>query len=203
MVGGVLIASVLKSAQSLGLNVEWATTLLDQVNFSHLLLNLPDNKSTPGAGAILGLLLFATALRIEPTIFRRFRMSLIVWLSTAGVVITAFGTAGALYLIIWLIQGTPPMFINVLLFGVILAPTDPVAVIDMLAKSKVISQVRDVVAGEALLNDATSIIMFLVVLALLPNNTAYSDLGGSTYLWVTLFGYESRSDFLREPLLVL
>ena len=196
MVGGVLIASVLMSAQSLGLNVEWATTLLDQVNFSHLLLNLPDNKSTPGAGAILGLLLFATALRIEPTIFRRFRMSLIVWLSTAGVVITAFGTAGALYVIIWLIQGTPPMFINVLLFGVILAPTDPVAVIDMLAKSKVVSQVRDVVAGEALLNDATSIIMFLVVLALLPNNTAYSDLGGSTYFWVTLFGYEIAGGLL-------
>ena len=196
MVGGVLIASLLLIAQSLGLNVEWATNILDQVHFSHLLLNLPDHKSTPGAGAILGLLLFATALRIEPTIFRRFRMSIILWLSTAGVVITAFGTAAILYLIIWLIQGTPPAFINVLLFGVILAPTDPVAVIDMLAKSKVISQVRDIVAGEALLNDATSIIMFLVVLALLPNNVAYSDLGGSTYFWITLFGYEIAGGLL-------
>jgi CPA1 family monovalent cation:H+ antiporter len=189
MFGGLFIAAILLVPIP-WVGDGWARSLVSTFRLSELLLNIPDGSTTQGSGALLGLLLFATAIRIEPTIFARFRLALITWLSTAGVVMTAFGTAILLWLFIWMVEQQQPYFIYMLLFGAILAPTDPVAVMDMFKKAKVTTPVRDVIAGESLLNDASSIIMFLVVLALVPNNPRFYGGNESTLEWVKLFGLE-------------
>jgi CPA1 family monovalent cation:H+ antiporter len=190
MLGGLLLAAIVLSPPNPSPENEWAKSLLETFNLSDLLLSIPIADATPGSGSLLGLLLFATALRVEPSIFMRFRLTLITWLSTAGVIITAFGVAFLLWLLIWMFEQERPYFIYMLLFGAILAPTDPVAVMDMFKKAKVATPVRDVIAGEALVNDASSIIMFLVVLALIPNNVRFDAMNSSSLDWMKMFALE-------------
>ena len=190
MLGGLFIAAIVLLPPNPSPDDSWARTLVGTFNLSVLLLSLPDSEASQGTGSLLGLLLFATAIRVEPSMFSRLRITLITWLSTAGVIITAFGTAFLLWLFIWITEQQQPYFIYMLLFGAILAPTDPVAVMDMFNKANVATPIRDVIGGESLVNDATSIIMFLVVLALIPNNARHDMMNESVMAWLGMFGLE-------------
>lgn len=182
MFGGIIISiTLLVTDGFFGIISDEATlNVITEIRFSDLLIASPFADRAEGSGALLGLLLFATALRIEPTIFTRFRIGSVIWLASGGVIITALGTAVLLMLVIWAFTGTMPDFRYMLLFGAILAPTDPVAVIDILSKANVNTRVRDLIGGEALINDASSIILFLLVIAFLPGSS--SDL--TTAGWV-------------------
>ena len=193
MFGGLAIALAMLLSDEFfrEFNGGWFKNLVKEIDFGALLINMPAATSEPGSGCLLGLLLFATAIRIEPTIFKRVRISLIVWLSTGGVLLTAFGTALLLTVTISLVQGTDVPFIYMLLFGAILAPTDPVAIMDLLKKAGVSGTIRDVIGGEALFNDAASIVLFLLVVGVLTGNVKDTSMAHV----ITVFALEVGSGF--------
>ena len=169
MLAGVLVSGGILWANRMGvIDDTWAIKLVQNLHLESLLLTGTGSQSS-GQGILLGLLLFAAAVQIEPASMAR-RLGLIIWLATIGVVLTAVGLALGFHVLLWFAD-RPSFILHLLLFGVILAPTDPVAVLSLLRRTSVPGRVREVVTGEALFNDGASIILFLFLLALITGQT--------------------------------
>lgn len=115
-------------------------------------------------GAMLNFLLFAGGIHININDLKeQFRPVLIF--STAGVVISTFVVGfGMFYLLPFL--GIQLPFIFCLLFGALISPTDPVAVLSILKQANVSKSLETKVAGESLFNDGMAVVVFTVVLQL-------------------------------------
>jgi CPA1 family monovalent cation:H+ antiporter len=164
LIAGLLIAGGTMWAHALGwVDDDGAIELVRALHFDALLVASTGSGSS-GQGILLGLLLFAAALQLEPAGMSK-RVGFIIWLATIGVVLTAVGTAFGFQLILQ-VGGYQTTFINLLIFGAILAPTDPVAALSLLRRTSAPVRVREVITGEALFNDGISIIFFLLLLAI-------------------------------------
>ena len=164
LIAGLLIAGGTMWAHALGwVDDAGAIELVRALHFDTLLV-AGSGSGSAGQGILLGLLLFAAALQLEPAGMSK-RLGFIIWLATIGVVLTALGTAFGFQLILH-IGGYPTKFLNLLIFGAILAPTDPVAALSLLRRTSAPVRVREVITGEALFNDGISIIFFLLLLAI-------------------------------------
>jgi len=169
MLAGVCVAAFTLAASALGwVDGNQAKDLVNSLHFDTLLL-AGHGTNAAGQGILLGILLFAAALQIEPTAVTK-RFGLIIWLATIGVVLTAIGTAAGFQLLLWL-DGGGVDFVLLILFGAILAPTDPVAALSLLRQTSAPGRVREVIAGESLFNDGISIVLFLFLLAVITGNT--------------------------------
>ena len=109
--------------------------------------------------ALLPPLLFEAAFYIHWEQLRR-DFSVIVLLATLGVLLSACVTAtGMHYLMHW-------QWIAALVFGVLIAATDPVSVIATFKEAKVHGRLLVLIEAESLLNDGTAAVAFGVVVAL-------------------------------------
>lgn len=115
-------------------------------------------------GAMLNFLLFAGGIHINlDDLKEQFRP--VVIFSTAGVLISTFVVGfGMFYLLPFL--GIHLPFIYCLLFGALISPTDPVAVLSILKQANVSKSLETKVAGESLFNDGMAVVIFSVVLQL-------------------------------------
>lgn len=115
-------------------------------------------------GAMLNFLLFAGGIHINlDDLKEQFRPVLIF--STVGVLISTFVVGlGMFYLLPFL--GIHLPFIYCLLFGALISPTDPVAVLSILKQANVSKSLETKVAGESLFNDGMAVVIFSVVLQL-------------------------------------
>ena len=112
------------------------------------------------AGALLegmlGFLLFAGALHVDFSALRDQKWT-VSSLATIGVLISTGIVAFGFH---WL-AGVP--FIIALVFGALIAPTDPVAVLGLLRAVKVPHSLETKIAGESLFNDGVAYVVFLIV----------------------------------------
>jgi Na+:H+ antiporter len=121
------------------------------IDFSQVLLH-----------GMLAFLLFAGALHVDlrGLLDQVFPVAV---LSTVGVVVATF-VAGTLF---WLVAGWlwgSLSFIYGLLFGALIAPTDPIAVLGIMKKSGVPKPLETVFSGESLFNDGVGVVVFLTIL---------------------------------------
>ncbi|PWN68530.1 sodium:proton antiporter [Chryseobacterium phosphatilyticum] len=115
-------------------------------------------------GAMLNFLLFAGGIHININDLKE-QLRPVVIFSTAGVVISTFVVGfGMFYLLPYL--GIKLPFIYCLVFGALISPTDPVAVLSVLKQAKVSKSLETKVAGESLFNDGMAVVVFTVVLQL-------------------------------------
>jgi len=112
---------------------------------------------------MLSFLLFAGALHVDWSEMRRGRWPILV-LSTIGVLLSTLivGT-GFLALTHVLGLNVPPIWC--FLFGALISPTDPVAVMGVLKRAAVPPTLQATVAGESLFNDGVGVVVFTIVLA--------------------------------------
>ena len=103
-------------------------------------------------------LVFDAAFHLNFTELRR-NLTTILVLAVPGVIITTLIVGGLLTL------GTPLSLPVALVFGALIAATDPVAVVALFRLSGVPKQLSVLVEGESLLNDGTALVLFNLMLA--------------------------------------
>jgi CPA1 family monovalent cation:H+ antiporter len=128
---------------------------------------------------MLGLLLFAGALHVKLGDLRE-QAWVVALMATMGVALSCL-VAG--YGFFWL-TGVP--LLVALVFGAIISPTDPVAVLGVLKKAGLRKSLETKIAGESLFNDGVGyvVFLFLVGLAFPTGDSHGSGLQGALQLFV-------------------
>lgn len=115
-------------------------------------------------GTMLNFLLFAGGIHINIKDLRE-QFGPVLMFSTVGVIISTFAVAIGVYYLLPYVGISMP-FIYCLVFGALISPTDPVAVLSVLKQAKVSNALKTKVAGESLFNDGMAVVVFTVVLQL-------------------------------------
>jgi CPA1 family monovalent cation:H+ antiporter len=133
---------------------QWAAHLMQRIDFETLILH-----------GMLPLLLFAGAFLLDLDSLARetFTVSL---LSIAGTTICFLLVAVSMH---WLSAGHLP-WIECFIFGALISPTDPIAVLEMLRRVGVSRRIEAQLAGESLFNDGIGAVLFLTMLAIARGN---------------------------------
>lgn len=135
---------------------ETVSQLTKEFDFSLVLINV-----------MLPFLLFAGAISINLKDLLEDKLTIIL-LASFGVFFSTFVVGSGLF---WIIQ--QPLFglneiglsfVDCLLFGALIAPTDPIAVLALLKNMNLSSKTKTVIAGESLFNDGIGVVIFLTLL---------------------------------------
>jgi CPA1 family monovalent cation:H+ antiporter len=155
---------------TIALGVSLSVVVLEQLGISkplteeHRLLESIDFTEVLMQG-MLSFLLFAGALHVELNQLRR-----VAWqVGALAVVGTALSTLiigyGSWYLLSTLGIELPLGYC--LLFGALISPTDPIAVLSVLKSARVPATVEATIAGESLVNDGVGVVLFALLLEMM------------------------------------
>ena len=127
--------------------------LIRSIDFSELLMQ-----------GMLSLLLFAGALHVDVASLRNYRwqVGLLAFVGTAASTVVV---GVALWFVIDLV-GLPVPLLECLLFGALISPTDPIAVIGILKSGGAPRNLEVVIAGESLFNDGVGVVIFSLLLGM-------------------------------------
>ncbi|PIW59424.1 sodium:proton antiporter [Shewanella sp. CG12_big_fil_rev_8_21_14_0_65_47_15] len=123
---------------------------LKKLDFQALLLN-----------GMLGFLLFAGALQIRLSILKHQKWEILI-LACVSTLLSTFIIGGLLF---WVAPqlGLPLALTHCLLFGALISPTDPIAVLAILKKMGAPEDIAIQVEGESLFNDGIGLVVFVVL----------------------------------------
>lgn len=138
--------------------IQDAAALVTSIDFGDVLLH-----------GMLAFLLFAGALHVNLDDLKNARWPVAV-LSTVGVLLATFITGGLFWLVAgWLGFNLP--FVYALLFGALIAPTDPIAVMGIIKKVGAPKALETKIAGESLFNDGMAVVVFLTILGIVTGKS--------------------------------
>lgn len=120
------------------------------LDFENLLMN-----------RLLGFLLFAGAIHINSADLRKERLP-VMSLATAGILISTFLVGSLTYLLLDAFD-IEVNYIYCLLFGSLISPTDPIAVLGILKRAKIPYSLELKIAGESLFNDGVAVVVFIIL----------------------------------------
>jgi CPA1 family monovalent cation:H+ antiporter len=129
----------------------WAIHSLVRVDYEGFILH-----------GLLSLLLFAGAFLLDLDYLSREKLT-VGMLAGLGTVLST-GVVGAAMYIAAPLAGQHPSFIQCLLFGTLISPTDPIAVLEMLRRVAAPGYLQAQLAGESLFNDGVGAVLFLTIL---------------------------------------
>ena len=131
--------------------------LLSSIDFSELLMQ-----------GMLSVLLFAGALHIDLSELRAFRWQVSL-LAVVGTTISTLVVGFALFYLLSFTHVSLSL-IHCLIFGALISPTDPIAVMGILRTAGAPKNTELVIAGESVFNDGVGVVLFSVLLATLVND---------------------------------
>ncbi|HEY4195514.1 MAG TPA: sodium:proton antiporter [Mucilaginibacter sp.] len=179
-----LISSILLATLgSRSLLSDKAVQLASSVDFHDVLMNF-----------MLSFLLFAGAIHIDAVKLRKERWPVLL-LATLGILISTFFVGGTVYYL-FLLFHLPVPFIYCLLFGSLISPTDPIAVLSILKQQKIPESLELKISGESLFNDGVAVVIFITIAEVARS-------GGDFSLWNTgkLFFQEAAGGLIFGGLL--
>ena len=127
--------------------------LLRQVDLRYLVLDV-----------LLGFLLFAGALHVNLDDLLDRRLAITSFATASLLVSTLLVGTATFYLLRAL--GIPIGYLHCLLFGALISPTDPVAVLGVMRRAGAPRSLEAKVIGESLFNDGLGVVIFLTLLGL-------------------------------------
>jgi len=165
---------------------------------------------------MLSFLLFAGALHVDWHDMKRGGWPIII-LSTVGVLLSTV-LIGAGFRLVADLLGLEVPLVWCLVFGALISPTDPVAVMGVLQRAKVSPTLEATVAGESLFNDGVGVVVFTIILATALGTEPFSaghaahlflvEAGGGVLLglatgWIGYRAMRSIDDYKLEVLISL
>jgi monovalent cation:H+ antiporter, CPA1 family len=178
---GVMFVSILLSVFILVTGKAFPTAfnfirdLTSSIDFTKTLLDI-----------MLAFLLFASAFHFEYKKLKEQRRPVLI-LSTIGVVGSTV-IFGFLLDITTTLLGIDLPLVYCFLFGALISPTDPVAVLSVLKKSRIPASLETIISGESLLNDGVGLILFVTIGEVAAQEASFS-LGHALHLFaVEVFG---------------
>jgi CPA1 family monovalent cation:H+ antiporter len=132
---------------------EKVTGVLRQIDFNETLMH-----------GMLSFLLFAGALHSDFSAFKSMRLTIGV-MAVLGTLISTFVIGAGMWFLLGLFDFEFP-FIWALVFGALISPTDPVAVLSIFKTVKVPDTLQAKMAGESLFNDGVGVVLFTVIVAI-------------------------------------
>jgi len=154
---GLMLIALISSALVLLVGIlfpgiaQGAEHIIEEFEFKEVLLDI-----------MLNFLLFAGALSMDLNTMIEEKVPIII-LAVFGTLISTF-VVGALVFYIFPLMGIEMDFIYCLLFGALISPTDPIAVLALLKKFNLSKNLEIKVAGESLFNDGVGVVVFLTIL---------------------------------------
>ena len=139
----------------------FAESIVAQIDFEDVLLDV-----------MLSYLLFAGALHVDLSDLSKQKWA-IALMATIGVVLSTFLIGTAAYYLLPAF-GFETQYIYCLLFGALISPTDPVAVLGILKKAGVGKSLKTKITGESLFNDGVGVVVFLALLGIATGEHEFS-----------------------------
>jgi len=209
---GLMLITILFTLGVFGLSYFDATLLnaeryiISQIDFRSVLLDI-----------MLSFLLFAGALHTNFEQLKVQRWPVLVF-ATLGVLVSTFLVGIVMFYALQL-TGLEVNFIYCLLFGALISPTDPIAVLGILKKANVPKKLEVKIVGESLFNDGVGVVIFLTIFQIAnsgPGNVSVADvaklfglevLGGIAFGaflgWITYRLLKSIDDYDIEVIITL
>ncbi len=155
MLISLIISASLIIAGKLGMEnlFVYAEAILRGIDFHQTLMN-----------GMLSFLLFAGALHVNLKDLAQQKW-LVLFLATFGVVVSTFLVGGLTWLVLSAFE-LHVSYIYCLLFGALISPTDPIAVMGILKQAGAPKSLEIKIAGESLFNDGVGVVIFVVLLGI-------------------------------------
>ncbi|HEX9650833.1 MAG TPA: sodium:proton antiporter [Cyclobacteriaceae bacterium] len=154
-----------------------AQDLMTKYNFSEVLFKV-----------MLSFLLFAGAIEMDLRKLKEEKWVIGI-LAVFGTLISTFVVGYAMYFLLPLVNIQLEL-IHCLLFGALISPTDPIAVLAMIKKSHVSKNLESQIAGESLFNDGIGVVIFLTILSIAFPRGGLAEAQISAMHVAELFGVE-------------
>lgn len=144
-------------------------SLVESIDFSELLMQ-----------GMLSLLLFAGALHVDLSQLRIYRWQ-VASLAAIGTTLSTLFIGFGLWALLSLTDLGMPL-VYCLVFGALISPTDPIAVMGILKSAGAPGSVELVISGESLFNDGVSVVLFSLILAMIASGEGPSVAGAAQLL---------------------
>jgi CPA1 family monovalent cation:H+ antiporter len=209
---GLMLITIVFTLAVFGLSYFDATLLnaekyiITQIDFRSVLLDI-----------MLSFLLFAGALHTNFEQLKVQRWPVLVF-ATLGVLASTFLVGIVMFYVLQL-TGLEVNFIYCLLFGALISPTDPIAVLGILKKANVPKKLEVKIVGESLFNDGVGVVIFLTIFQIAasgPGNIGVADVAklfgleviggillGAFLGWITYRLLKSIDDYDIEVIITL
>jgi len=148
-----------------------ATELVHDAHFDQTLMQ-----------GMLGLLLFAGALHVNLNDLAQQKWVIAV-LATVGVITSTFLVGGLTYMAMKPLGIELPLMIC-LLFGALISPTDPIAVLGILKTLGAPKTLETKITGESLFNDGVGVVVFLAMIGIAGLDPGHADMDAPTVAWL-------------------
>ena len=161
---GMMAASLVLSLALIGLDLTGVTrglrqyeeSLLHSIDFSNVLMQ-----------GMLSMLLFAGALHVDLKQLKAYRWP-VAALAVLGTMLSTLAVGFGMWVVLPLMNLHLPL-IYCLLFGALISPTDPIAVMGILKSAHAPKELELVIAGESLFNDGVGVVIFSLLLGMLAS----------------------------------
>lgn len=169
---GLLMISLVSSLVMMF--IHWAFPGLEMyAQLQETLSNIDFNRAL--MHGMLGFLLFAGALHVDLEYFVKRKLT-IGSLATLGLLMSTF-LVGYLSYLLFGFLGFEANFLACLIFGALISPTDPIAVMGTLKTLDAPKDLEANIAGESLFNDGVAVVLFTALVAMLGGD-AHGGHGG-------------------------
>lgn len=177
LIASLIIVGLEAAKPDLGIS-DNVLTLLKSIDFRKVLME-----------GFLAALLFAGAVHVDLSDIAENKWA-IALMATIGVLISTFVVGGLMWLVAsWLGFNLP--FLWALVFGALISPTDPVAVLSILKHVQIPKVLQAKIAGESLLNDGVGVVVFTILVAIAVGSSASGGVDFDTLAAIKLFAVEA------------